>query len=176
MKLLKSLNQQTAAKTVYAVTLFAVLVWLGLIVAAPLLLEKHYASPALLLYQSFSAICHQRPERSFHLSGFPLTVCARCAGIYAGFLLGLLVYPFARRLDDETMPERRWLLLAAAPMLIDVAGDAVGLFASSFASRAITGLIGGAATAFYLFPGLVATQAQFCHARLRLNHSPLNRN
>jgi hypothetical protein len=29
-------------------------------------------------------ICHQRPERSFHLLGTQLPVCARCMGIYVG--------------------------------------------------------------------------------------------
>ena len=39
---------------------------------------------ALVLYAAGSLICHQRPERSFHLFGVQLPVCARCAGIYLG--------------------------------------------------------------------------------------------
>jgi uncharacterized membrane protein len=150
---------------VYVITLLAVLIWLALIMAAPLLVSREHYFSSLLIYRSFSAVCHQLPERSFELSGYPLAVCARCTGIYAGFLLGLFIYPLARRLDDETMPDRRWLLLAAAPMLIDFAGNAVGLFTNSFASRTITGLIAGAATAFYLLPGLVAVRSQFSQGR-----------
>lgn len=159
------LSYSNAARMVYVITLLAVLVWLALIVAAPLLAyEQHYFS-SLVIYRSFSVVCHQMPERSFELLGYPLAVCARCTGIYAGFLPGLFVYPLARRLDDETMPDRRWLLLAAAPMLIDFAGNAVGLFTNSFASRAVTGLIAGAATAFYILPGLVAASSQFRQKR-----------
>ena len=39
---------------------------------------------ALAVYAAGSLICHQRPERSFHLLGVQLPVCARCMGIYVG--------------------------------------------------------------------------------------------
>ena len=39
---------------------------------------------ALGVYAIGSLICHQLPERSFHLWGAQLPVCARCTGIYAG--------------------------------------------------------------------------------------------
>jgi hypothetical protein len=58
--------------------------WLLLLVAAPFL-----AAPvASVLYAAGSLICHQLPERSFHLQGFQLPVCARCLGIYGGAAVG----------------------------------------------------------------------------------------
>jgi hypothetical protein len=39
---------------------------------------------AAAVYVVGSALCHQRPERSFHLWGVQLPVCARCVGIYVG--------------------------------------------------------------------------------------------
>ena len=39
---------------------------------------------AFAVYAVGSFICHQRPERSFHLWGAALPVCARCSGIYVG--------------------------------------------------------------------------------------------
>jgi hypothetical protein len=42
---------------------------------------------ALVMYAAGSMVCHQRPERSFHLMGLQLPVCARCLGIYAGAAL-----------------------------------------------------------------------------------------
>ena len=42
---------------------------------------------ALAVYAAGSLICHQRPERSFHLLGVQLPVCARCLGVYAGAAL-----------------------------------------------------------------------------------------
>jgi hypothetical protein len=46
---------------------------------------------ALLVYAAGSMICHQRPERSFHLLGAQMPVCARCAGIYAGAAVAAIV-------------------------------------------------------------------------------------
>jgi predicted membrane protein DUF2085 len=46
---------------------------------------------ALVMYAAGSLICHQRPERSFHLLGAQMPVCARCAGIYAGAAVAALV-------------------------------------------------------------------------------------
>src|SRR5574341_842745 len=34
------------------------------------------------------AICHQIGERSFHIAGQQLPLCARCTGIYMGVLTG----------------------------------------------------------------------------------------
>ena len=39
------------------------------------------------MYGIGAFICHQLPERSFHLGGFQIPVCARCLGIYAGVAL-----------------------------------------------------------------------------------------
>src|SRR4051794_4963923 len=43
------------------------------------------------VYFSAGLLCHQRPERSFYLWGTQFPVCARCAGIYAGAALGVIV-------------------------------------------------------------------------------------
>jgi len=42
---------------------------------------------AYLVYAIGSVVCHQKPERSFHLWGAQLAVCARCTGIYLGAAL-----------------------------------------------------------------------------------------
>jgi uncharacterized membrane protein len=57
--------------------------WLALLIATPLA----PAPLATLVYGVGSFICHQIPERSFHLGAFQLPVCGRCIGIYAGFAL-----------------------------------------------------------------------------------------
>jgi len=41
-----------------------------------------------LSYLVFTPFCHQLPDRSFHLLGVPLAVCARCTGIYLGIFIG----------------------------------------------------------------------------------------
>jgi uncharacterized membrane protein len=62
----------------------AAALWLLLVVAAPVL----WTPLAAALYAAGSLICHQLPDRSFHLRGFQLPVCARCLGLYAGGAIG----------------------------------------------------------------------------------------
>lgn len=35
--------------------------------------------------------CHQKSDRSFFYHGWQFPVCARCTGLYLGYLLGLLL-------------------------------------------------------------------------------------
>jgi uncharacterized membrane protein len=62
--------------------------WVVAIVAAPAAALGVPASG--IVYAASSYICHQRPERSFHLAGAQLPVCARCFGLYLGGAVGAL--------------------------------------------------------------------------------------
>ncbi len=143
------------AHLIYVATLLSAGWWLGLSFAAPWLAAEHHYTSASWIYAALSVVCHQMPQRSFHWLGYPLGVCARCLGIYAGFVLGLLIYPLLRPVREESVSKRQWLWLAAAPTAIDLAGDAARLFANTFLSRTVTGLILGAVGAFYVLPALV---------------------
>jgi hypothetical protein len=73
----------------------AALGWAALIVAAPYLASRAHTSTsasALILgvYGLGSLLCHQLPERSYHLWAAQMPVCARCAGIYFGAACGAL--------------------------------------------------------------------------------------
>jgi len=68
--------------------------------------------------------CHQITERCLDLGSGPLPVCARCAGLYAGGFLGLLIPVLLGR---PLRPGWRWVLLAAAPSVIDFGLGLVGL-------------------------------------------------
>jgi uncharacterized membrane protein len=150
---------------VYAALLALALLWLALIVAAPYFAHERRPLTALVIYRSFAAVCHQMAGRSFHAFGFPLAVCARCAGIYAGFFAGLCVYPLARGLGDTSFPPRRWLIVAALPALVDFAGGLSGLFVNTHASRSLTGAAVGAAAAFYVLPGLMEVRGRLAGAQ-----------
>jgi uncharacterized membrane protein len=68
----------------------------------------------------------------------------------------MLLYPFLRDLREERFPPR-WILIGAAlPTAIDFTGGVLGLFANTFLSRALTGVLFGAVAAFYVTPGLVS--------------------
>ncbi len=38
---------------------------------------------------TFAPTCHQREDRSYHLGDYQFPVCARCQGVYIGYLVGL---------------------------------------------------------------------------------------
>ncbi|HEV3467800.1 MAG TPA: DUF2085 domain-containing protein [Pyrinomonadaceae bacterium] len=133
----------------------AVGVLVGAVVLAPAARAGGWWLLAEVLYGSFRAACHQMPERSFHIAGFPVAVCARCTGLYAGALLGFVVYPLARAVARTDAPWRGWLLWAAAPASVDFALGVLGLWENTHWSRLLTALPLGAVAAFYIVPGLV---------------------
>jgi len=137
-----------------ALVAFAALV-VGMVLGAPLARAGGWALLSEVLYRSFSVACHQVPERAFEVAGFPLAVCARCTGLYAGALAGFVFYPLARTLGRTDAPTRVWLLLAAAPTTLDFALGVTGLWENTHWSRLLTALPLGAAAAFYVVPGLV---------------------
>jgi uncharacterized membrane protein len=71
-------------------------------------------SPASLLGKADLVgygICHQIPERSFHIDGRQLPLCARCTGTFLGAFLGLAVMLLLRRGRASRMPPVSVLLI-----------------------------------------------------------------
>lgn len=165
-----------AAWLAWACAAVCTLVWLALIVVAPVALAGGHETAAFVIYQGLKTVCHQMPERAFWVAGHPLAVCARCSGIYAGFAAAVLVYPLARRLERTETPRRVWLLVALLPTTIDFMLGITGLWANTHSSRFLTGAWLGAWAAFYVVPGLIeigvgrATAA----AKRRNRHTRLN--
>ncbi|MDQ3798158.1 MAG: DUF2085 domain-containing protein [Acidobacteriota bacterium] len=143
------------------------LVWIGLIVSAPLAKASDLTGFSGALYTFFSYLCHQIPERSFHTLGFPLAVCSRCFGFYFGFLLGLGAYPFFRALDDVEPFARFWLFLAIVPMGIDWSLTFFGIWENTHLSRSLTGAILGFACAFFIVPALAEISRFFVDRKLK---------
>ena len=120
--------------------------WLALLILAPVLPVPIAAT----LYALGSRICHQRPERSFHLFAAQLPVCARCAGIYAGAAAGSLLLLLSARVRDQLLRySRRTVLLAGAlPTLITITSEWSGAWAGGNDARAAAGVPLGLAVAF----------------------------
>jgi len=115
----------------------AAIVWLALLIAAPLLPVPLAAS----LYALGSRICHQRPERSFHLFAAQLPVCARCLGIYAGAALGSLLALSARmRSKRDTVSPRQLLVGGVMPTALTLVAEWTGAWATSNGARAAAGV------------------------------------
>ena len=128
---------------------------MAMIVGAPLALAAGHGRLAATIYQTFSHLCHQLPERSFFIKGHPLAVCARCTGIYAGFAVAAVLYPLARSLRQTEVPARKWLFIAAAPLAIDFAIEFSGVWHNTHSSRLSTGALLGAVAVLYIMPGLL---------------------
>jgi len=118
----------------------ASLAWVTMILTAPLALSRARV-PVLTLavYQAGSLVCHQRPERSFHLAGMQLPVCARCFGLYLSGAVGLTLASRRRR-ALSTRAVRLFLTLAALPIAATAALEWLGAMQTSNIQRLLTGL------------------------------------
>ncbi len=95
------------------------------------------------------------------VTGYKMPVCSRDVGLYVAMLLGGLVYPFVRRLDDGAMYPAVFLVLAIVPLGIDGSLQLVSelgllpfIYESTNLIRLATGAIAGFAAAFYAIPVL----------------------
>jgi len=122
------------------------------IAAAPLLAYASHPELSNYVYYAFSTSCHQLDERSLHIFGFKFAVCARCAGVYFGALISMLIYPKFKRIDDAKMPSYRIIALLATPLALDSLTQLLGFRESTNSLRLATGLLLGAAIPLYLLP------------------------
>jgi len=121
--------------------------WL-ILVLLPAYLAAQGWSVAAWLYFLFSRICHQIPERSFFWMGHQLAVCHRCWGIYIGFWLGLIAFPFLPAFSRELLKKTRLMLVLALPLLVDVFLD------NTVLSRFVTGGLAGFPVALFVWTAL----------------------
>ena len=128
---------------------------LVLIAIAPVAAAQGHSQFASAIYKTFSFLCHQIPERSFHLAGHQFAVCSRCTGLYAGFAIATLALPLLRSLKRTDTPRVIWLLLSVVPLAIDFGLTYFGLWQNNHFTRVTTGALFGAVTAFYIVPGLI---------------------
>ena len=78
--------------------------WPVLLLAATWLAGRSHVSAIgsaviIAVYAIGSAVCHQLPERSFHLWRAQMPVCARCTGIYFGAVIGATAGALVRRAE-----------------------------------------------------------------------------
>lgn len=143
------------ARVVWLCAAVCVLLIMGAVVGAPLLAANGHEFWGRAIYKGFAPICHQQAERSFDLHDLPFAVCARCTGLYAGFALGVLVYPLLRNLGNRETPWRGWLIAAFVPTCVDFALGFFGVWENTHLSRSLTGALFGAVAALYVVPGLI---------------------
>jgi uncharacterized membrane protein len=153
------------SRTTFVLILVGALLWCAGIIGAPLCLSSSDGSAieGKLLYQIYRPICHQLPERSFFLEGFPFGVCERCSAIYFAFLFGTILYPLFRPLSNRKLPPRWLLLVAAVPMLIDATWIGPLIYNITPGTRAFTGGLFGLILPFFLLPIAIESTAVWSH-------------
>ena len=139
----------------WTIGLFAVGLWVSAIVLAPVLKDNGATALAFPIYHFFSFICHQIPERTFHIAGEPFGVCSRCFGVYFGLLFGFAIYPLWRNIAEIEPLPRFWLFLSLIPVAIDWSLTFFGIWENTHLTRFVTGLILGTACATFIVPAIV---------------------
>jgi uncharacterized membrane protein len=108
------------------------------------------------------AICHQIPERTFHIEDTPLPLCARCTGIYLGALMGLAgMWLLGRRRSTKLPPPLVLVILIGFTLTMGL--DGINSYLSFFSNapqlyqpqnwlRLTTGTFHGLTMIAILFP------------------------
>ncbi len=140
-------------------------VWVAIaVIAVAWLLAT--ASPAIIsnladsslgtaVFSFFGYICHQIPDRSFHIGTHQFGVCSRCFGVYFGLAAGVLAYPLWRRVENIDPMPRTWLIASIFPMAIDWSLTIFGVWDNNHLTRFVTGAVLGAACGIYIVPAVV---------------------
>lgn len=106
---------QSQARRWVALAALAAAVFCAAVVMIPVA-ERAGATAASWARVALRPACHQIPDRCLDLGAGPLPVCARCAGLYAGGLLGLL---FTAASGVRVRPPLRWIAVVAVPSVLD---------------------------------------------------------
>lgn len=118
----------------------------------------HYVTA--FIYAVGSIVCHQIPERSFHVSGIQFPVCARCTGLYVGAAVGIVLWlarGHNRALAErplEYRTARRALIVAAVPTVVTLLTAALGWWEPANALRAASAAPLGVAVGVVVSAGL----------------------
>ena len=139
---------------IYILILSGAFFCLSTIFLAPLL-KNPLPFVSDMIYSVYSPLCHQNPSRCFILFGNPLAVCARCLGVYGGFLLGACLYPLFRDLRSLSLPRKAVLIVISMPIVVDTAGNLFLLWMTAGWIRLLTGVLWGSILPFFLIPGIV---------------------
>jgi uncharacterized membrane protein len=112
------------------------------------------------------AVCHRIDSRSFHLGERALPLCARCSGMYLGFVTGWVWLGLTRPAAGGFPPRRIMVVLAGLGLLFAIDGlnsyvqlipGIQGLYPPHNTLRLLTGSGVGLSLAMILFPAFNQT-------------------
>ena len=156
MKNNKSLTEDrtvSITRRVFAWTLFGSVVWISSLIFAPILKSR---IPFLsgLIYAAFSPTCHQLSDRCFHLGAEPLAVCARCFGVYIGFLAGTLLFPFVKKRFPRPLPSALVFICFTFPVGLDTTANFFHVWNSPSWVRFLLGISWGTILPCFFIVGI----------------------
>jgi uncharacterized membrane protein len=123
------------------------------VAALPAVMDASGLPGGAALRAAYHPLCHQIPSRSLEWAGHPVAVCARCAGLYLGGALALVLA--ALNSAVARVPAGfRWLALAVAPTALDAAAGLVAGAGLPNVPRLLLALPAGFAAGLYLAAGL----------------------
>jgi uncharacterized membrane protein len=142
-------------------------------VAAPLLAARSNSFLAATVYVLLSPACHQIPERSFRLLGYPWAACHRCSGIYLGLFVATLFASGIPSALGSCTRRRARVALGTLPLLMDALLPFTGIWTNTPWSRFATGFVFGAMLSSLLVPGVSELLTQSLRRGLRayVHHS-----
>ena len=124
---------------------------------SPVLRANGHGHLGGIVFSLYRGWCHQFPQRTIFLEGFPMAICARCFALGAGVVLGALL---AGRVSDLTRAPRKLklpfagMIVLALPMFLDGFTQLLGFRESTNTLRVATGGLFGVAVAFWVVPTL----------------------
>ncbi len=129
-----------------------------------------------IVYKISSLVCHQHPERCLEIGGRLLPLCARCTGIYAGFLLAFLAVWIYSARNRFPGCEKQVCLLAGFILLAFIAEGFLSwknLACAGNNLRFLSGLYGGASLGilvFHLLNSLLTKKNYFTKTKFTLKN------
>jgi uncharacterized membrane protein len=107
------------------------------------------------IYILGSAVCHQLPQRSFFAGSLQICLCARCEGIYLGFLISaVLLFLLFRKKQSDLPPV--YIIVIAILFIVSTITDGLlsylGLINTNNFTRFITGYLAGSGAVIITYP------------------------
>lgn len=121
-----------------------------LAVITPFLAMAFGARATAPVYAAYALICPQRPSHTWYIGGEPMAMEQRMVAMYLAFAVAGILYVVWTRLRS---PLPTWVMLVAvAPVLIDVAISTAGIRHSTAVSRLWTGSLASFAIVWWTYP------------------------
>jgi uncharacterized membrane protein len=117
--------------------------------AVPYIEELMYLN--LIVDRAYSLVCHQDNEKLISSGIYSSKVCSRCAGIYSGAVISMVILLFIKIKKSVSI---KYLLISAIPLLLDILFYNMGIYSYSTLIAYSTGILFGSTGFFYITAGI----------------------